>query len=286
MEYNLFAAKVVIKGKATSHEILELPDKFLIRKGGFIKGVEQKRSWKLILDTINVQNNSIKYKNLVFILTGTYEHPYLSMHDRNFENNNDFKSGASNKSCLEGIPAKDIHRFGRKWEGIKQRCGTFKAYLDVTISEKFSEKERFVEWCHYERNSSVKDKLGTYYELDKDIVNPTVRQYSEENCVFVPREVNQFFRSVQQILVNKYAGICSMSVILKSGEPYYKIAVKQRGSLRKLMHSADKDMLAEAYRQEYDIMAKELSEELRELDQRVLDVLLDLPSYIDKYKTW
>ena len=62
-------------------------------------------------------------------------------------------------------------------------------YSDVDVSNEFSNLTSFLDW--HDQNY-VKD-----WQLDKDILNPYSREYSPQNCMYVPPEVNQLFKSTK-----------------------------------------------------------------------------------------
>ncbi|WP_336286124.1 hypothetical protein [Cronobacter dublinensis] len=62
-------------------------------------------------------------------------------------------------------------------------------YADVSIGEGFSKLTLFLDW--HEQN------YEEHWQLDKDILNPCSREYSPQNCMYVPPEVNQLFRSTK-----------------------------------------------------------------------------------------
>lgn len=60
-------------------------------------------------------------------------------------------------------------------------------YKDVTVSENFKDFQFFAEWC----NNQV--GFGTAgFVLEKDLLVPNNRVYSEDTCVFVPDVINSF----------------------------------------------------------------------------------------------
>jgi len=62
-------------------------------------------------------------------------------------------------------------------------------YTDVDVSDEFSNLTSFLDWHekNYEEN----------WQLDKDILNPGSREYSPQNCMYVPAEVNQLFKTTK-----------------------------------------------------------------------------------------
>ena len=63
----------------------------------------------------------------------------------------------------------------------------FPTYRDVTLCPKFQNFQYFAEWCQSQVGFG---NLG--WVLDKDVVG-TGKTYSEDNCVFVPTEINSYF---------------------------------------------------------------------------------------------
>jgi len=182
---------------------------------------------------------------------------------------------------------KDVGRFGNKWQGIQQRAGIHEGYLDVAVSEKFMDKSFFISWCCKQPQSYLKDVKGRYYEIDKDALSPIVRAYSEDNCVFLPRELNNFFTTIRKIMLDRFAGVTAMKGhTYKNGDQYYKISVRRKDGACRFLHSRDKENLSKAYQEHYYTVAKSLAEKYEDLDSRVINILMDLESYISKYKTW
>lgn len=80
------------------------------------------------------------------------------------------------------------------WSGILQRCYSekdrekFSAYNGCTVSENFKYFPYFKDWCKAQTGFNREG-----WQLDKDILVKGNKLYSENNCCFVPREINNLF---------------------------------------------------------------------------------------------
>ena len=76
------------------------------------------------------------------------------------------------------------------WQSMLVRCYSDKyqkkqpTYEDCKCSENFKSYEYFYEWC----NSQVGFKDG--FHLDKDLLIKGNKVYSENTCIFIPKEIN------------------------------------------------------------------------------------------------
>ena len=66
-------------------------------------------------------------------------------------------------------------------------------YEDVAMSDNFKDFQYFAEWCNTQTGFG---DMG--FVLDKDIIKPRNKTYSEDVCVFVPDSMNNFFTFVHQ----------------------------------------------------------------------------------------
>lgn len=93
-----------------------------------------------------------------------------------------------------------ITRAGALWNTIKHRClaggaqqRAYPNYVGCTLA--FSSFQDFANWCQTQYGYWTLDSRGKYWNIDKDILVPGNKTYSEETCIFVPEFVNAAFRS-------------------------------------------------------------------------------------------
>jgi hypothetical protein len=113
------------------------------------------------------------------------------------------------------------------WVNMLERCYSENhhkkrpTYLGCTVSDSFKDYTYFFEWCQTQIGFGI---FG--YSLDKDLIYKGNREYSEDNCVFIPNELNmlltkrQLDRGTFPIGVSKdgknYRAQCSYNGIRKN----------------------------------------------------------------------
>jgi hypothetical protein len=82
------------------------------------------------------------------------------------------------------------------WVAMLNRCYSEKfhrknpTYKGCYISDNFKYLSFFSDWCEKQIGYKVVDDNGQTFHLDKDILQKGNKIYSEDNCCFVPREIN------------------------------------------------------------------------------------------------
>lgn len=118
------------------------------------------------------------------------------------------------------------------WLNISSRCGNVRDWDKRNIGYRetknlFVNYQEFAEWAISQYGYKFKDSKNNSWEIDKDIFGGVGADYSKENCIFVPPEINKLFtqrsndRGLDPMGVSwrerfgKYASQCSIDSVQK-----------------------------------------------------------------------
>ena len=95
--------------------------------------------------------------------------------------------GAKYPSRVNGVQTKEYEL----WGDMLKRCYSdtyqkkYPTYEGCEVSDNFKNYEYFYEWCHNQIGFGIEG-----FELDKDLLIKGNKVYSENTCIFIPREIN------------------------------------------------------------------------------------------------
>lgn len=146
-------------------------------------------------------------------------------------------------------------------------------YKDVTVSENFTNFQFFAEWCNKQIGFGQQG-----FVLDKDLLIPQNKIYSENSCVFVPDVINSFLTFVRQ----KDSGL-PVGVTWCESEGKYKSYCSQlNGKNKTLGRFSNPSDAYIAYCGFKEAMARKLAETYKDqVDPRVTESLLSFK--VEKY---
>lgn len=159
-----------------------------------------------------------------------------------------------------------------KWRGMIDRCKTPSrlllrpTYKDCTVSENFKDFQYFTEW----HRSQI--GYGMNYDLDKDLLFPDNKIYSEHTCVLIPSDLNKFLLKRQN-----HRGEFPLGVSYDKVNNKYRSKVIWDGKYICLGRYTTADEAFNAYCKKKEALAKEWHKRLVQnrvlIDPRVLERL-------------
>lgn len=166
-----------------------------------------------------------------------------------------------------GVGKYDTSCFNKKacdvWIRMLDRCYNEKeiAYENVTVHPDWHNFQNFAKW--------FEDNYIEGFHLDKDILCRGCKEYSTENCCFVPREINNLFT-----LRNKKRGEYPIGVT-KKGKKYQSFINKGKGQLFIGTYSTPEEGFKE-YKKHKEMWIKEVAYKWKDkVDNRIIEALMN-----------
>ncbi len=114
------------------------------------------------------------------------------------------------KKLVCGVGVNDIGNDSKGirtlWNGMISRCYSERSiidrptYAECTVCDEWLVLSSFKKWCD--------DHYVDGYQLDKDIIKQGNKEYSPENCVFVPARINTLLNSHSNKRGDYQQGVC------------------------------------------------------------------------------
>ena len=164
------------------------------------------------------------------------------------------------------------------WSNLLRRCYSEVeddrniTYKDCSVSENFKRFSYFKEWC----NSQIGFEQCGWF-LDKDVLIKGNKEYSENSCCFVPREINNLFT-----LRGRFRGVLPLGVHWNYKLGKYISSVVKYGKRVHLGVFDKKEDAFLAYKEAKESYVKDVADAFRDrLDPRVYEALLKWTCSID-----
>ena len=113
--------------------------------------------------------------------------------------------GTKYPSKVNGVQTKEYNL----WQNMLRRCysnGFRKknpTYEGCEVSDNFKSYEYFYEWCNKQIGFG-----NEYWQLDKDLLVKGNKVYSEDSCVFLPKEINSLLTKCTASRGEHLIGVC------------------------------------------------------------------------------
>ena len=167
------------------------------------------------------------------------------------------------------------------WQGMIGRCynekrrNYYHTYQDCVVSEAFKNFTNFYEWCHNQVGFNEKDDKNKPFELDKDLLFKGSKVYSEDTCVFLPKEINSMLTHRK-----KSRGDYPVGVMLEKGK--FRAMICTNGIGRRLGSFDSVTEAFNAYKQAKESYIKEVADRWKDrIDPRAYEALYNYTVDID-----
>ena len=165
------------------------------------------------------------------------------------------------------------------WNNMLNRCynDTYKnknkTYVGCKVSENFKSYEYFYEWCHKQIGF---DNEG--WQLDKDLLVKGNKVYSEDTCVFLPKEINSVLTKSTATRGENLIGVCWC----KKATAFKARVRKNKGKQEHLGFFNTEIEAFNAYKQDKEYYLKELANKWKsQIDERAYNALMNYEVNID-----
>lgn len=157
------------------------------------------------------------------------------------------------------------------WLAMITRCYNKKCqtkhptYVGCSVSDNFKSYSFFHEWCQSQNGFGLDG-----YHLDKDILIRNNKVYSENTCVFVPREINLFFCDSRAA-----RGEFPIGVSFYKARGNYTAECTVNGKRKSLGYFTSPQEAHAVYKTFKENLCKEIANKWRsQIDSRVYDAMM------------
>ena len=184
-------------------------------------------------------------------------------------------SGTKYPPTINGVQTKEY----KLWCGMLKRCYSdvykkrYPTYIGCEVSDNLKSYEYFYEWCHNQIGFGVEG-----FELDKDLLIKGNKVYSENTCVFIPREINQVLVKRTTSRGEHLIGVCWS----KTNKAFVAQVGKNKGKPEYLGLFNTEIEAFNAYKQAKEAFVKEQANKWKDkIDPRAYEALMNYEVNID-----
>ena len=178
-------------------------------------------------------------------------------------------AGAKYPITVNGVKTKECEL----WSNMLKRCYSDAyqkkqpTYKGCKVSDKFKSYEYFYEWCHMQVGFDSKD-----WQLDKDLLVKGNKVYSEDSCVFLPKEINSVLTKSTATRGEYLIGVYWH----KTNKAFAAQVSKSKGKRERLGFFNTELEAYNAYKTVKEIYIKELAEKWKsQIDGRAYEALIN-----------
>ena len=183
--------------------------------------------------------------------------------------------GTKYPSSVIGVQTKEYEL----WNNMLKRCYSdalkkkYSTYEGCEVSDNFKSYEYFYEWCNKQIGFSNKD-----WHLDKDLLVKGNKVYSEDTCVFIPREINSLLIKCDASRGEHLIGVCWHS----KSKAFVAQVSRNKGKQGHLGYFKTEIEAFNAYKQAKEIFIKEQANNWKsQIDERAYNTLMNYQVEMD-----
>ena len=157
------------------------------------------------------------------------------------------------------------------WVGMLQRCYSEAnqkkrpTYIGCSVSEDFKNFQLFAAWCELQIGFGVKG-----YHLDKDIISKGSKQYSADNCVFIPKHINLLLTDR-----GRDRGEYPIGVNWHKAVGKFQASLSRKGKRHCIGYYNSVEDAVSAYKEAKESHVKDMAREYKDfVDERVYNALM------------
>ena len=159
------------------------------------------------------------------------------------------------------------------WCHMFERCysDTYKkknpTYIDCEVSENFKSYEYFYEWCYKQIGFGVDG-----FELDKDLLAKGNKVYSEDSCIFIPKDINLLLTKCEASRGKHLIGVSWSN----TNNAFKAMVRKNKGKSEYLGHFKTELEAFNAYKKAKEAFVKEQADEWKgKIDDKAYEALMN-----------